>query len=376
MKILVLNREYPPIIGGAGVVNKNLAEEWVRSGHEVDVITGYCRKAPKFEVVNGVGIYRVNTFSKKEQTNLISAGFYVSLGLLKAIQLFLKNRYDTINTHFAVLAGPVGAVVSKLFKVPNILTIIGGDIYEPSKKLSPHNNIFLKPLVRWVLNNSTEIVAISNNTRENAEKYYNPTKKIRVIPVGFKPLQFNKVNRDKLDLEGNKIYLISVGRMAPRKNFNTLLNAFSKVQNEATELLLIGDGPERKKLEELARNLNISKQVHFLGVVSEENKFQYLSAADIFVLTSVHEGFGIVYQEAMYCGLPIIAGNNGGQTEFLINNENALLVNPDSINEITEAMKIVIDDAALRNRLATNSRKNNEDYLIGNIARQYINIMK
>lgn len=376
MRILVLTREYPPIIGGAGVVSKNLAEEWVRMGHEVDVITARAENTLKFEIVNGARVYRVPVFSRTGQTTPVSAASYIIFGLLKSLQLFLKNRYDLISTHFAVLAGPIGAILSKLFKVPDILTIVGGDIYEPSKKLSPHNDVFLKPLVRWVLNNSTEIIAISNNTKENAEKYYNPARKIKIIPVGFKVPRFNQISRGELGLKEDKIYLISVGRLAARKNFKNLISAFSKVTGGNTELLIIGDGPLGGELRVFSIKTKAASKIRFFGAVSEEKKFQYLSVADVFILPSLHEGFGIVFQEAMYCGLPIIAGNNGGQTDFLKNNENALLVNPNSIDDIADAIRIIVNDAILRDKLREKSKKDIEKLFIDNIARQYINIME
>src|SRR5208337_5447176 len=89
---------------------------------------------------------------------------YLITGFVKGCSLILKNRYDVINTHFAIPSGPLGYILGKMFKIPNVLSLHGGDIYDPSKKLSPHNNFFFRRLVRFVLNSADRIVAQSNNT--------------------------------------------------------------------------------------------------------------------------------------------------------------------------------------------------------------------
>lgn len=364
------------MIGGAAVMTQNLAEEWARMDHNVDVITSSYPGAAKKERLNGVNVFRANTFSKDPLATVWSAGFYLWNGFWRSFFICLKNKPDLINSHFAVPAGVIGVILSRVFKIKHALTVIGADIYEPSRKLSPHKNKFLRFLVRWVINNSDVVTAISTNIKEMAVKYYNPRKEIIVVPVGLKTQKFNKVSRKDLGLSENKIYLISIGVFLPRKNFKTLIEAFSKIEQKNVQLLLIGDGPLKPELEKLVKNLNIKDKVLFLGAVSNEKKFQYLSVSDIFALLSVHEGFGIVYQEAMFCGPAIIASDEGGQKDFLINNQNALLVKFDDIDGITNALKKMSNDSDFRKTLSVNAKSSLEGYYIDNVASKYLTYVR
>ncbi len=96
-------------------------------------------------------------------------------------------------------------------------------------------------------------------------------------------------------------------RKIRKRNSTIGIKALSRLNNSNVELLILGDGPEKVNLENLAFKLKIKNSIHFLGFVSEEKKFQYLSCSDAFISTSEHEGFGINFQEAIYCNLPIIS---------------------------------------------------------------------
>ena len=119
--------------------------------------------------------------------------------------------------------------------------------------------------------------------------------------------------------------------------------------------IIIGEGPERGYLEDLIVELSLEDRISLAGNVDEERKFQYLSAADVFVLSSVHEGFGIVIQEAMQTGITIVATNNGGQTDLITNGENGYLVpieNPHALayavqHALSKGKKVVEDQVAL-----------------------------
>ena len=100
----------------------------------------------------------------------------------------------------------------------------------------------------------------------------------------------------------------------------------------------IGEGPEKENLSMLVEKAGIKDRVKFLGYVSDEEKYRYLKISDLFILTSIHEGFGIVFMEAMYCGLPIVCTNHGGQVDFLKDEENAILIDVGDVDACTDAI--------------------------------------
>lgn len=110
--------------------------------------------------------------------------------------------------------------------------------------------------------------------------------------------------------------MVGVGRLVKRKGFDFFIEVLAKLPN-SVEGIILGGGPERKNLEKLAKQLKVNHRLRLPGFVSEEQKMQYLDNSDVFFLSSRHEGFGIVLQEAMQVGLSIVATDNGGQRDFV-----------------------------------------------------------
>jgi glycosyltransferase involved in cell wall biosynthesis len=365
----MLNYEFPPLGGGGGVASYKLAKGFVKLGHNVDVITTWFNGLKEFESKDGINICRVKVPSrnKLQTASLISMLMFPNRAYKIAKKLMQNNHYDLINTHFAIPTGPLGIKLSKEFKITNILSIHGGDIYDPTKKLSPHRNFILRRKVKKILDNSDIIVAQSSNTRDNAISYYSPNKDIKIIPLAYEPSSFNKISRKDLNLENNKKYLIGVGRLVKRKGFDFAINTLSKLPQEF-ELLIVGDGPEKDNLLALANNLGVNNRVHLLGQLNEEKKFQYLANSDLFFLSSIHEGFGIVLQEAMQVGLPIVSTNNGGQKDLLNHGENGYLINYGNIKEASNKIQEAL------NKNMKSKLTNNFNPKI--VAKEYVNLLK
>ncbi|MEK6915655.1 MAG: glycosyltransferase family 4 protein [Nanoarchaeota archaeon] len=371
MKILMLNYEFPPLGGGGGVASYKLAKGFVKLGHQVDVVTTWFKGLKEIGEIEGITVYRVKVpmRTKLQTASLISMLFFPRRAYRLAKNLIEKNKYDLINTHFAIPTGPVGVKLSKKYGIKNILSIHGGDIYDPTKKLSPHNNFILRWIVRNVLNNSDYVVAQSSNTKENTIKYYSPKNRIDVIPLAYEPFSFNKVSRKSLNLSKNKKYLIGIGRLVKRKGFDFAIKALSRLPKNI-ELLIIGDGPEKQNLKNLANKLSVAQRVRFLGQLSQEKKFQYLNNSDIFFLSSVHEGFGIVLQEAMQVGLPIISTNNGGQTDIIKDGKNGFLVNYGDTEEAKDKIK-----SLLNKKRAKKNKEQIGKFNLKDIAKRYLELI-
>lgn len=374
MKILIINYEYPPLGGGGGVFTRDLAEELARN-NEVDVITSRFKGSAKEETVNGVHIYRVPVVGRTSmQTATMSSLLSFPISAIPAGAILLRRRkYDVINTHFAVPTGPAGAVLGRLSGIPNVLSLHGGDIYDPSKKLSPHRHPLLRWAVRMAINNSSAVVAQSSNTKQNAESIYRPTKNISIIPLGMPLPSPEPAERGALGLRNNALYLISVGRLVKRKGYNFLIEALGILKKSGldAELILVGEGPEHDALASLAKNLGLSGSVKFTGAVSSEKKFRYLSASDLYVLSSLHEGFGIVLLEAMLCGLPIVATNVGGQVDIVKQGRNGLLVSPEDPAALAGEIAALIKDPDKRKAMHAANLEDVRNFSISAVAGKY-----
>jgi glycosyltransferase involved in cell wall biosynthesis len=240
--------------------------------------------------------------------------------------------------------------------------------------MSPHNSVIFSRVVKFILNRADRIVAQSTNTRDNTIKYYKPVKEVEIIPLAFHPPVISRTTREELGLEKDNFYFITIGRLVKRKAVDTILHAMSGIKNTKIKLLVVGDGPEMEYLRDLTSTLNLNDRVQFPGYVADDEKYSYLYNADAFILTSLHEGFGIVFMEAMFTGLPIVCTNHGGQVDFLTHNENALMLNVGDVESCRKYMMKLYSDTALYKLMAKNNKKKVKDFYAENVAGEYLKI--
>jgi glycosyltransferase involved in cell wall biosynthesis len=367
VKILFVNYEYPPIGGGGGVALSHLVRE-MSELHEVLVLTSGVPGLPKVEQQGGAVIHRARVFGRRSYAVASMLSMYsFLLARWRGLRLLRKERVDLINTWFAIPSGPTGVWLSKKFHIPHVLTLIGGDIYDPSKWYSPHRNFFLRSTVLNVMAASRRCVACSNDVRDRAKAIFPREIPIDVLPLPIAPPQYQPADRQMLGMDRDTFYCITVGRLIPRKRQGLLLDAFAKSSDPKLKLLIVGEGPEGKRLRRRTESLGLAKRVEFLGAVPDEKKFQYLANSDAYVGVPSHEGFGLVFLEAMACGLPVLAPTTGGQRDFLIHGKTGLVIEPDG-EDLLKRINELLDDPEKAVEMRAFNRRYVEQYYASNVA--------
>lgn len=360
MKILFVNYEYPPLGGGGGVACSTLARHLAARGHEIHVLTSGANDLAPEESREGVRIHRVPVWgrSARSHASFLSMLTFWPLGIRHGRPLVGEHRFDVVNSWFAVPSGPAGLHLARTAGCPHIVTLAGGDIYDPSKWYTPDKNPLLARIVRWVLKSSAMRVAVSHDLARRTQEIYRTGLAIEVVSLGMRPPELPAgVDRSALGLAADRVYLLTIGRLVRRKNLAHLIRTLATVERRDLELLVLGEGPERQALSALAHDEGLAERVHFLGFVEEDRKRALLKAADIFVLPSLHEAFGLVYLEGMHAGLPVIAARPGGQEDFLTDGETGYLVAHADRPGLAEAIADLADHPDKRRRMGERARE-------------------
>jgi glycosyltransferase involved in cell wall biosynthesis len=372
VRILAFNYEYPPLGGGGGVVFQAMYDELAKR-HEVTIVTSGHRDLPRLEARGGQQIHRVPILARR---SLTTASFpsmlsYVPSSWRAGRALLAAGRFELINTHFVVPTGPAPQDLSRRFKLPNVLSIHGGDIFDPSKRTSPHRLPLVRTVVRRLLEQADRVVAQSTNTRDNARLLYRIDRAIDVVPLGIALPRTPPRDRAALGIGEDRFVMVTVGRIVARKGIEALIELVRRLDDPRDLLVVAGGGPLRSALEEQARALGVGERVRFVGRISEDDKWRWLAASDLFVSTALHEGFGLVFLEGMHAGLPIACYDSGGQTDFLEHDRTGAVIATGDLEGFAAAVRRLKGDAAFRVRCAGTNRVRVADYSIDRCAARY-----
>ena len=372
MRILFCNYEYPPLGGGGGVVNAALAKDLAKR-HEVTVLTSRGFGLPAVSFVDGVRVIRAPVYFRRRRTvaNFPSMLAYLVTGTLLGRRLVRREQFDVVNTHFALPTGPVGDWLSRVAGAPNVLSVHGGDLYDPSKRSSAHRHALLRWSVRRLVLRADAVVAQSSDTLENLRRFFAPEVRAHVIPLGIAQPPKVHCSRAKYGFDRGDVLLISIGRLISRKRIDQLIAAVAEIGDPRVKLVLLGDGPRARELRAAASRLGVDRQVKFMGAVDETTKFELLSVADLYVSTSEHEGFGLVFLEAMASGLPIVCYERGGQSDFLADGSTGHLVPVNDRASFVERCRCLISDPVRRASIGISNRSRIRDFYIERCARRY-----
>jgi len=346
MKILVIPSWYPP---KSGYFFQELNEALRQENNDVDVLVNTITSLKKFNPKtlfqkniyhkeNGLNVFR-NTFYNIPKLNFLSNKLWIRNTYKRYVEYYKKNGHpDIIHVHSSIWAGVVAYKINKRFSVPYVLTEHRSRfIYntEEAKKLLPEKYY---PLIKNALKNASLITCVSPALSTKLIDIESSVKdKLRIIPntVDTEDFKLTKIESPK-----KTFVWFALGKLNPVKGFDILLYAMHDVIKKTEKKISLrigGDGPEYKNLLRLRKSLNLEKNIVFLGKLTRNEVINEMQKAHAFVLPSRFEAFGVVYIEALACGLPVIGTDAGGQTS-IINKQNGCIAEPENPESLARAM--------------------------------------
>jgi len=299
-------------------------------------------------------------------------------------QLLPMLKLDVIHTHHPILLGQTAARKAAELGLPLVFTF-HTQYWEYTHYIPfPQEAIqeFLKNAVhKWLrdfMQKCQHIVIPSESMREILVRDYGLEERYTVIPTGTDLEPFLHADGKALRQENgwqDETILISVGGLAPEKNWDTLIQAFAKAYSQHPELrlVLIGDGPARESLQGLAAQLGIAERVTFTGVLPFEEIPRYMKAADIFSFASVTETQGLVTIEAMAAGLPVVAVDGSGTRDIIEHGNEGFLVKNDSDALAKGIIKLLSDPQRMK-RFSTHALKKAKSFDINLLGKQMLTV--
>jgi 1,2-diacylglycerol 3-alpha-glucosyltransferase len=299
-------------------------------------------------------------------------------------QLLPMLKLDVIHTHHPILLGQTAARKAAELDLPLVFTF-HTQYWEYTHYIPfPQEAIqeFLKNAVhRWLrefMQKCQHIVIPSESLKDILVRDYGLHERYSVIPTGTDLEPFLNADGKALRAESgwqDETVLISVGRLAPEKNWDTLVRAFARVQEEhpGARLVLIGDGAARAGLEALAAELGISDRVTFTGALPFQEIPRYLKAADAFAFASVTETQGLVTIEAMAAGLPVVAVDGPGTRDIVEHGKQGFLVENDP-DALAKGLNKLLDDPQRSKRLSNNALKKARMFEVNQLGKQLLGV--
>ena len=335
-----------PTFGGSGVLATELGLALSDKGYEVHFITYEqpVRLTQSFHPNIYFHEVKVPTYPLFDfppyETALASA----------MVNVIVNQKLDLLHLHYAIPHASAAYFARQILKktgqdIPFITTLHGTDITLVGRDPT------YAPVVTFSINESDAITAVSNSLREETLQSFKIEKEIHVIPNFVDIKRFYQADKDHfkqmLAPDGERI-LVHVSNFRGVKRVPDVIRIFDAVRKEIpAKLLMIGDGPERQNAEDLARALGIYNDIRFLG--KQEQISEILSIADLFLLPSQTESFGLSALEAMACSVPVISTNAGGLPEINTDGVTGYTSNVGDIESMSQhAIYILSDEERLR----------------------------
>ncbi len=332
-----------PTFGGSGVVATELGKALAKNGHRVHFIT--YSQPPRLDFFNENVFYH-EVFIPSYP--LFQHPPYELALSSKMVEVVKNHNLDLLHVHYAIPHASAAYMAKQILKtqgihIPIITTLHGTDITLVGKDPS------FEPVVTFSINASDGVTTVSESLKQDTYDQFPIERDIEVIPNFIDLERFRKQKKDHFKTaiapNGEKI-LVHTSNFRKVKRIEDILQMFAILRKQiCVKLLLIGDGPERVGLEKLSRELGISADVRFLGKLDAIE--EVLSIADVFVMPSEKESFGLAALEAMACEVPVISSNAGGIPEVNIPGKTGFISAIGDYEDMAEKTAIILQDDQL-----------------------------
>lgn len=364
MKILALAWEFPPrIVGGIARHVAELYPEIVELGHEVHLLTVEFGSAPRYEVVEGIHLYRCAVAHGNDFFHWI-ANMNESMGKLAGELLKDQDDFDLIHAH-DWLVGDAAIALKNIFKLPMIATIHATE-YGRYNGIHNLRQQYINGKEKLLAHEAWRVIVCSQYMREEIQRVFQtPADKIDVVYNGIRPEKKHHGNRfDRIKFrrrfanDREKI-IYYVGRMTYEKGVSILLDAAPKViaqMGHTVKFIIIGGG-NTDRLQHQAMSLGIWEQCYFTGFMSDADLDKFQTIADCAVFPSLYEPFGIVALESFAARVPVVVSNTGGLPEVVQHNYTGIVTRANDSDSLAWGILEVLTNPAYSQYLVNNAYK-------------------
>ncbi|MDG1262161.1 MAG: N-acetyl-alpha-D-glucosaminyl L-malate synthase BshA [Flavobacteriales bacterium] len=356
-----------PTFGGSGVVATELGKALAAKGHEIHFIT--------YNQPVRLGSFRKNIFYHEVAVSEYPLFDYPPYELVLASKMVDVARYeklDLLHVHYAIPHASAAYTAKKILAeegitLPVVTTLHGTDITLLGRDSS------FESVISFAINKSDAVTAVSSSLRNDTYKLFGVNKEISVIPNFVCMDQFDFEPNEELRKEhapnGEKI-LTHISNFRAVKRVEDIVRIFAEVRKTVpSKLVLVGDGPERSRVEQLCRELRTCEDVIFLGKL--KNPTEVLSIADVFLLPSEAESFGLAALEAMAASVPVISTNTGGLPEVNRHGVSGMMSDVGDIEDMVKNTLFLLSEPNKLEKFKKQARKRASDFDLKAILPQY-----
>jgi N-acetyl-alpha-D-glucosaminyl L-malate synthase BshA len=335
-----------PTFGGSGVVATELGKAFASKGHRVHFIS-YSQPVRLDHYFENVFYHEVSVADYP----LFEYAPYETALTSKLVDVTRFEKLDLVHVHYAIPHASVAYMAKKIMesygsKLPFITTLHGTDITLVGKNES------YNPVVTFAINQSDAVTSVSESLKVDTYKNFKVDKEIEVIPNFIDLSRFTKLRKDhfrKAIAPNKEKLIIHASNFRPVKRVQDVVKVFNKIAEKIpSKLLLIGDGPDREKIEKECRESPVSEHIRFLGKMDVVEEI--LSVGDLFILPSETESFGLAALEAMACQVPVISTNTGGMPELNVHGETGFMSAVGDVDEMAKNAIHILEDEVRLNK--------------------------